>query len=338
MNSFGDKFASKNKKEPDPMQTVLERLEKLEKETAKEKREKQELIEKLAKVEETAKKAEEESGIASMRKEVIHEEVIPYPINSNKPKYIQAKESEFQRYGVGVRPIRFDFIGKSSDLNSINMIPRVDRVVYNGQVINLAYCRNHESPFVIDHPDGDWIAEIGPIIFDGGMITVYPNDPGLQRFLLSHSKYGTKWKVYDEEEISKEFNSKYEKIDAAALELMGMFNHEDTNMPRYFGFFVLGAHKAVHLNTETLKRELREAVMNNPDLVDSFDRNEGKIKYIFALAHTNGFLIQKENRIYFNDGRILCNIEGKDIYEGFYNYCKRNPGTVQEVKEKVGLK
>lgn len=330
--TFGGNLLNKEKPK-----TLEQRLEDLEAKSKQDELEKKELKRKLDLVEEKAKSAEIESGINSGRRDVLHEEMAPYPVSDSRPKYIHIKEREFKKYGVGVNPIRFERVDKDSLGDNIDLIPSSSTVTHQGQVINLVYCRNHESPFEIDHPGGNWMPETDSIIFNRGEITVQPSDPCLQRFLLSHRKYGTKWRVYDEEAISREENAKWEKIDTAALKVAEMFNDEDPNTPRYFAFLVLGPHHSVHDKTEVLKRKLREAVMHNPDLID-YSKKEMKVKYTFAVAHSRGFLIARNKRIYFSDGRPLCELDGLDMHDAFYKYCDRNPAIIQEIKEKVGLR
>lgn len=324
----------------DSNQAILDRLQELERTQKESEKEKEQLKLELASIKEKSTQYEVDASIVTAKMSASPESVTPYPTGVKRPKYIILKEKEFEKYGVGVQSITFEYVNNPEDNKSIRMIKCRDKVIYSGEVVNMVYAKNHESPFIIDHPkDQDWVPETSMILFSEGKLTVPPSDPGLQRFLLSHSKYGNVWKVYDQDEINRIFNEKHEKIIEATSFVLKLTRSSDAHKIRYFAAYALSPIDAELCSLETLKSELIKKVTEDPSLVKSYSgkEDEFKIKYIGQLACSSGFVRYKVDTIYTGEGRKLCSTEGKDFHQAFYDYCKEYPAVLTNIREKVGI-
>lgn len=157
----------------------------------------------------------------------------------------------------------------------------------------LRYARNQKSPFE-DEQDGNFILE--PIVFENGFLTVYEDNPVLQKFLEVHPDNGKLFELVDNQRDAQS------EIDEYDLE------HEALTRARTMEFKMMEAIVRIGLGTDPekmsvpeIKREVYRFAKNYPSELlsmanDPHIAHEGTVSKMF----TDGLLIAKRNTVHYN--------------------------------------
>jgi len=272
---------------------------------------------------------------------IIQQEVVRYPAEKeDRSPLIKALETEFKAFGVGKKPLRFIRKKYKGDL----MIRSTATVSRNGEVVQLSYATNHESPFVIDHPDSPlWIPETNPIILvstgEESAITVYPTDPCLQRFMIANPMFNREYYLEDKKKRAIEELQREEEVEKAIQIVNKIFENKSETSARILGSYLINAQVAVTSELPELKLEVKAVVRQDPGVLKKFEEKKtyAEMLYLFYKSQDLGLIEVKNNHIELTWNHFrLGMVEGLPE-ETFAHLASQYPNYISILREKTGI-
>lgn len=260
--------------------------------------------------------------------------------SGNRPKHLQKLENMFKMYGVGEKTMKFVRKKYKGEL-----VMKPENVRTDGtSVVRMVYTKNHESPFVEDHPS-NMLYESEPIVFIGNdvesSIIVTPNRANLQRFLLAHQDFGKTFELEDKEELArKELEVEESRLEAITY-VKSLYNDElklkalITHLSSFDTALNIGDREAKLFLIEVAKDQYRDVL----DYADNEKENaDSLVRYRFGLGLKRGLVNISNGVIYFSWNRQrlgnVDNNEGGD--SAFIRIIAQHPEYYHALNERLG--